>query len=63
MHTCPNCYSNVVPSLMPSQAHANVQTLSGDNAQVSWARKCNPAKTMAISNVGYLLSADPFIWS
>ena len=32
---------------MPSRARANAQTPSGDNARVSWARKCDPAKILA----------------
>ena len=34
-------------SLVPSRARANAQTPSGDNARVSWARKCYPAKILA----------------
>ena len=34
-------------SLVPSRARANAQTPSGDNARVSWARKCDPAKILA----------------
>ena len=34
-------------SLEPSRACTNVQTPSGDNAQISWAQKCDPAKILA----------------
>ena len=34
-------------NLVPSWARTNVQTPSGDNARVSWAWKCNPAKILS----------------
>jgi len=34
-------------SLVPSWARANAQTPSDDNAWISWAWKCNPAKILA----------------
>ena len=36
-----------ITGLAPSRARANAQTPSGDNARVSWARKCYPAKILA----------------
>ena len=34
-------------SFVPSRACTNAQTLSGDNARVSWARNCDPLKILA----------------
>ena len=44
----------VIISLVPSRARANAQTPSGDNARVSWARKCDPAKIL----VGWPIRID-----